>query len=192
MGKEKGKMSIVFPDDAVIPPIFFTRIAEFFRTQFPLLKADVGSEAEVFNELKLSLDGYLRPVFGWPNGYITGVMDLAIYNPKTQDLLILDYKSERNPHLDLAGEYREQLELYSLLFHHGQAPVKRHRLVLFACYTGEILDLTGGWQEFDPTVGRGKMITLITEAIEHLKVIKPTENHLCKYCFAQTQCPLFK
>jgi len=187
----KSEHFTFFPDGYTPPVEFFTNLNDFFRTHLPVLKAEMGTPCQVFPELRLSLDEHLRPAYGYPNGYFVGSLDLALYNPDTQDLIVLDYKTERNARLDLTDYYRAQLALYVLLVHHAHAPVKRFQLVVHAVFPGKLKWLTEGWTKFDPDASVQDLVSLVNEALENLKEIKPKENSLCIYCSYRNQCPLF-
>lgn len=185
-----AKHTFTIPDGYTIPSYFFTHLGNFFRRDLPRLRELIGNHF-LLPELRVGIDRQLRPVYGFPNGYLVGSLDLALYNPETQDLIIVDYKTERNPAIDLTEYYRAQLELYVFLFNHAYKSVKRFQLAIHAVAPDELKWLTDGWTEFDPEVGLRKVVSLITEATENLKTIEPSENPLCIYCSYKHQCPLF-
>ena len=181
----------IIPDDYTPPPHFFTNLKKFFVEELPKIRKMIGDPHELLPELRLSVDDRLRPTYGYPNGYFVGSLDLALYNPDTQALIVLDYKTERRTDVDFSDYYRAQLALYTLLVHYAYAPVSKYRLGIYAVAPGEMRWLDEEWVDFDANIAVQSLIDLINEALENLKEIKPTENHLCVYCSYREQCPLF-
>ncbi len=188
-----GEISIpLSKDDWVIPPAYFINLQQFIVKEVPKLKSLVGPDSMLFPETQIRLDEDWTPTFGWPNGFIVGALDLAIYDPNTKTCVIVDYKTGNTSEEDLIKYYKPQLELYSLLFHLGHAPVEKIGLIIRAGHSSQSLWLTDGLEDFDLSLPMGALRENITKAHENLKVITPTPHFMCKYCAFRIMCTSYK
>ena len=185
----EGEMTITLGDDWVIPISYYVSLQSFIMNELPKLKALVGPDAEVVPELQIRLDEDLNPEFGWPNGFIVGGLDLSIYSPTTKNCVIVDYKTGNTSDEDLVKYYRPQLELYSLLFHRGYAPIERIGLVIQA---GKSHWLTDQLEPFNLDSALLHLQTHVDKALANLEVIQPQENGLCRYCSFRSLCPIYE
>jgi hypothetical protein len=190
--EREGAVTLTFGDDWVVPPSIFLSLQDFVVNELPRLKKKMGEDVEVIPELQVRLDEKLEPEFGWPNGFIVGYLDLALYSPTTKTCLIIDHKTGELDEASLASYYRSQLELYGLLFHRGYAPIERLGLLLRAGQTSQSFWLTDGFEAFDLEASVKHLQANIQKALDNLKVIQPTKNGLCRYCSVRGLCPIYE
>ena len=172
------------------PVVYFKNFKNFFITHLPKLKKLIGDPVLVKSEIKIRLDKEFNPCYGWPNGFLVGSIDLFLYNSEKKHLIIVDYKTTRDPQSLTWDDYKNQLKLYSFLFHKGYGEVKKIGLISYLVFTDTLKWLTDGLVPFDEDESKKFLSNLLQTTYTNLLEIKPTRTSFCKFCNHLAICPL--
>jgi len=162
----------------------------FFERDYPVLKKLLGPKGFFKTEERVRLDRTLSSVVDYHSSYITGVVDVLGYDPDTQTLILLDYKTGVESTSEAgAAITKEQLQLYVLLVHKALFPVSRYGLAVCALAAEGMRWLTPPFEPFDEKTEVQNLISKIKQTHTLLQDIHPQIGPYCKYCPHLNFCP---